>query len=1031
MKPVTLKMTAFGPYKETEVVDFQDLQEHLLFVISGATGSGKTTIFDGICFALYGEASGEDRTDIRALRSDFAQNDTQTAVELIFEIHRRTYRIMRQVPYTKVGNKSETPARCELYELTEDGEVPVVDRQMVSEINRKIESLIGFTQAQFSQIVMLPQGEFRKFLTSDTENKELIMRKIFKTDQYREIVKRLQKQRDEAKAKLDRERQQERALVEQISASLPNRESSIFHLLASENYNAQQIIEGLNEEKLFYENKIHEDKEAYEKAYKKHGEMVDRYHAAKSINERFIELEQRQNTYQQMVEQIPFFEQEAKRLEQAERALTIEQIEYQFEELTKELVAREEVVVKSVHAVQVAKERLAKVNVQFKVEEEKQQQLEQIKVQLFRLQDALPKVKDLASKKQRLHSLENELKNHNKSFVELTEQATHESEKVTHLTEQINQREEAVISLDEKVELLTTINEKCKLVDEYIALRKQTEAYERTKNERKQFYNQAQSAYEQLTSDWLIGEAATLAAKLHEGEACPVCGSADHPQKAHETNITVSKEELEEKKQQLTNIESAYRIADADYQSSFKQLQSKAQRFEDGDVDVRLEQIDDESQKINEEKAQVEKEVMALRAIRQELVQLKERLMNQRKVADEALNLKLVMERNVYESNALIEKEQALFEQIIREIPGELRELTVLEQKINHLTKERNTIEQAWQVIQKQLEESRELVASSKSAKLHAIESRDDTKLKSEQAEKRFQEALEKSTFPTKQAYQEAKMDEDSRRVLRTKIDDFKQQFYSIRKAVKELSAFLEGKQKLDLEKVEVTLAELKTAYEVALQAVNQSRSYYNSIEQLKEQLIQVTERLSVLERKFGQVEDLYDVIRGNNHLKLSFERYIQIEYLEQMIQSANERLRDISNGQFELIRSDRQEVRGRQSGLGLDVYDAYTGQTRDVKTLSGGEKFNASLSLALGMADIIQSFQGAVSIDTMFIDEGFGTLDEESLTKAIDTLIDLQKAGRMIGVISHVEELKAAFPAILEVKKSKEGHSQTSFVIK
>jgi len=175
-------MTGFGPYKETEIVDFRELEDNRLFVISGATGSGKTTIFDGICFALYGQASGEDRTDIRAMRSDFADNETQTAVELIFEIHNKTYRVMRQIPYIKEGNKNETAARCELYEQTEAGEVPIVDRQIVSEINTKVEDLIGFTQAQFSQIVMLPQGEFRKFLTSDTENKETIMRKIFKTE---------------------------------------------------------------------------------------------------------------------------------------------------------------------------------------------------------------------------------------------------------------------------------------------------------------------------------------------------------------------------------------------------------------------------------------------------------------------------------------------------------------------------------------------------------------------------------------------------------------------------------------------------------------------------------------------------------------------------------------------------------------------------------------------------------------------------------------------------------------------------------
>ena len=171
--------------------------------------------------------------------------------------------------------------------------------------------------------------------------------------------------------------------------------------------------------------------------------------------------------------------------------------------------------------------------------------------------------------------------------------------------------------------------------------------------------------------------------------------------------------------------------------------------------------------------------------------------------------------------------------------------------------------------------------------------------------------------------------------------------------------------------------------------------------------------------------------MRGQNELKISFERYLQIEYLEQIVEAANERLKRLSNGQYYLKRSNRQESHGKQSGLGLDVYDAYTGQDRDVKSLSGGEKFNASLSLALGMSDVIQSYQGGVKIDTMFIDEGFGSLDDESLSKAIDTLIELQKSGRIIGVISHVQELKTAIPAILQVDKTKEGYSQTEFIIR
>ena len=236
---------------------------------------------------------------------------------------------------------------------------------------------------------------------------------------------------------------------------------------------------------------------------------------------------------------------------------------------------------------------------------------------------------------------------------------------------------------------------------------------------------------------------------------------------------------------------------------------------------------------------------------------------------------------------------------------------------------------------------------------------------------------------------------------------------------------------KVELAPLEEELVQLKETYEQALTVLNSSKEYEKAGIELDEKINSTSERITPLEQQVHRIIDLYDVLRGQNHVKISFERYVQIEYLEQIIHAANERLKHMSNGQFQLLRSERQETHGRQSGLGLDVYDAYTGQTRDVKTLSGGEKFNASLCLALGMADVIQSFQGSIRIDTMFIDEGFGSLDEESLNKAIDTLVDLQKSGRMIGVISHVAELKASMPAILEVEKLKEGYSKTRFVIK
>ena len=1029
MKPVTLTMTGFGPYKGTETVDFRELADNRLFVISGATGSGKTTIFDGISFALYGQASGEDRTDYRAMRSDFADNETQTAVELTFEIHNKTYRVMRQIPYIKEGNKNETTARCELYEQTEDGEVPIVDRQIVSEINKKVEDLIGFTQAQFSQIVMLPQGEFRKFLTSDTENKETIMRKIFRTEPYREIVDRLKVKKDEAQTALLNENQQSKGLTKQIASLLPERDSTIFAVLANDNNNVNQVVEGLEEELLFYNEKTILEQNRYEKAYKNHTEMSSKYHVAKGINERFNELEHRKSTFTELSKQIPFMEKESKRLGDAERALSIEQIELQFVELKQEVAVKAVHLEKTAQTVQVETKSLEEIESQYKIEEEKQTEREKLTESLIRLNDSLPLVSELASKKEELAIITSELNSFQMKLNETIVKSDVETEKVTLFKAEIDQLEKQLTLFDERVELLTTTTEKSRVVDEFVLLKAQTAAFEQEKIKHEITYVRDKIEYEKMATDWLANEAATLAETLHDGDSCPVCGSFDHPKKAHRGNVEVSKAELEVANKALSKVEGEYRTAVANYQSALNQLEGK--RIGLARIEIDIENVETESSKLQAMKQTVEDEVSGLRESRKKLTELKERLNLQSKIADGLIQNKLELERAVLERSASLKSNQAIFDHTLHSIPEDVRELKVLEQRISELNTKKSNLDRAWKTVQKLREDGRERVTSSKSAEIHAKKSLVEAEEKKKATGVRFSKALEDSDFLTEEAYHQAKMDVDSRTLLKSTIENFKQQFYSVREAVKELTTKLEGKEKVDLSGLDSALVELKTAYELALKDYNNSVEYEKAAARLKEKLLASSKSVAKLEQEYGKVTDLYDVVRGNNGLKLSFERYIQIEYLEQIIHSANERLRDMSNGQFELIRSDRQEVRGRQSGLGLAVYDAYTGQTRDVKTLSGGEKFNTSLCLALGMADVIQSFQGAVSIDTMFIDEGFGSLDEESLNKAIDTLIDLQKSGRMIGVISHVEELKTAFPAILEVKKAREGHSHTKFLIK
>ena len=1029
MRPIQLTMTAFGPYKGTEIVDFRELEDNRLFVVSGATGAGKTTIFDGICFALYGQASGEDRTDSGAMRSDFADDAVPTTVELLFAIQNRTYRILRQIPYVKQGNKTKTAARYEFYEVTADGEAPIVDRQIVSEIDKKAEELIGFTQAQFSQIVMLPQGEFRKFLTSDTENKETIMRKIFRTEPYREIVDKLKGRKDETQATLSSERQQKDGLIKQIPSLLPQRESAIFAILANDNYNDHQVLGALGTEQLFYNEKIIVDKHHYDTTVQQHAEMLEKYHAAKGINERFDELAKRQAHYNDLSNKVPFLEKEAKRLGDAERAVAVEQLEIQLIELKKEVSTKQEHLEKAVRSVQLIAKEVEEIEAHYTIEEGKKPEREKFAESLMRLHDALPQVAALASKKETLATLKKEWQTRQATLQLTTEKSAIEKEKMTAFINQMEQLEKQLIVFDDQVELLATTTEKCRIVDEFIGLAAQMAIFDNERNKQEILYVDSKKEYETLAQDWLMNEAATLAEMLHDGEACPVCGSNDHPQKAHRGEVEVTKEVLEKASVELARIESRYRTAVANYDSSFKQVMLKKSELVKIDVDV--EQVKAENSKLHVTKKQLEQEVSVLRAMRQELSQLKDKVTQQSQIVEELVQNKTAIERAVFECQASYEKEQALFEQILNAIPEDIRELNVLEQRIAAFTQQKRVLDTAWETIQKRREEGRERLTTCKSAEIHMKQALVETAEKQQTAQQRFVEALQKSEFPTEQVYHEAKMDEASRAKLKSDIENFKQQFYAVREAVKELAALLEGKEKIDISGVDQTLVQLKATYEAALTAFNSSVEFAKIVTELQVKIEKSMTIVTTLEKEFGKVTDLYDVVRGHNGLRLSFERFIQIEYLEQIIQSANIRLKEISSGQFELIRSDRQEVRGRQSGLGLDVYDAYTGQTRDVKTLSGGEKFNASLCLALGMADVIQSFQGSVSIDTMFIDEGFGSLDEESLSKAIDTLIDLQKSGRMIGVISHVEELKAAFPAILEVKKSREGHSHTQFLMK
>src|SRR5690625_2109473 len=297
-------MTAFGPYKSTETIDFTKLKNHSLFVISGPTGAGKTTIFDGICFALYGTASGSDRENTAMLRSHFADDSVHTSVELLFELSGRTYRILRQLGHVKKGNKTRTGERYEFFEVIDGKEYPCVDRQIVSEINEKIVQLIGLTHNQFKQIVMLPQGEFRNLLTSETENKEEILRKLFKTARFKQMNELLKEKRDKLQNKLATDQQ----LIDHHIANIPEQlekrdDSTILNILEQENYHITQIIQSLDSEIIYYKEKIVNDEKEYKRIANKFTNQQKVVFEAREVNQKFLSLEQKKGEFQQLQEQ--------------------------------------------------------------------------------------------------------------------------------------------------------------------------------------------------------------------------------------------------------------------------------------------------------------------------------------------------------------------------------------------------------------------------------------------------------------------------------------------------------------------------------------------------------------------------------------------------------------------------------------------------------------------------------------------------------------------------------------------------------
>lgn len=1024
-------MKAFGPYKDTETIDFRSLEDHRLFVISGATGAGKTTIFDGICFALYGTASGTDRDNTAMLRSHFADDDTHTSVELIFELHGRIYRVLRQLGHVKKGNKTKTGERYEFFEVIDnETEVPCVDRQIVSEINDKLEAIIGLTQDQFKQIVMLPQGEFRKLLTSETENKEAILRKLFRTERYKFMNQLLKDKKDNVEQQFRHEKQMLDHHIQRIHSSLEKREdSTLFQFLESEFYNMEQVVQGLDEEIIYYLEKIQVDEKNYENSLKLYEEKQGYLHKAITINERFSLLDQKNEELTQLKREKVTFLRMERQVDAAERANKIEPYEKQVADRRNERTELEKKAKIAATELEKAKTHLEQTQTAYKTEEQKESRREQLKNELTKYNEFLPIIQEIDQARNQLEQLTKTIDQTTVESNRLTHELKEKETAVEDIKKEIVQKEMKVIDRGKKQDERFKLLDQYRILDEYLKTWKTQRLLQAELEEKEKFYKLAERRYKKHETIWFKNQATVLASHLTNGDACPVCGSTHHPSKATLDEDHITKEELDEIKADLDGKQLAYQTILTKSQNNSDELKQKAQAVSENNIS--LEHAESEMENVLEKGKKLKAEILQIDHIAEQLTKDKQNLSKLETTIKESRLEKEKAEAHVSKLRTEFAQLDATFKERLRNIPDEMQDLAVLQVKLNQTETEKNKLEKRWQEVQEQLKQADKTYTEAKLHVIHIGNQLENVQSIVTKVEDMFKEYLNEAQFDSEEAYKQAKLPINEIELLKKEIELYKQKTVTVTKQVEELTEELKEKERADVESIQEQLKELKGAYEAALEQLNRSKKYNETATNIKESIYSVREKTAILEKKLTTVTDLYDVLRGQNDKKISFERYLQIDYLDQITNAANERFRTLTNGQFYLVRSERQEARGRQSGLAIDVYDAYTGQTRDVKSLSGGEKFIASLCLALGMSDVIQSFQGSVSMKTMFIDEGFGSLDEESLHKSIDALVSLQETGRMIGVISHVEELKTVFPAMLEVNKNKEGYSKTRFVLK
>lgn len=923
MKPLKLTMSAFGSYAGKNVIDFTGQQQGI-FLITGDTGAGKTTIFDAITYALYNQTSGGERNG-NMMRSQYAQPETETYVELEFLYRGQTYRVRRNPDYkitkTLKNGKIREQKVPHSVELTlPDG---TVFPEKKNATDAKIIEILGLTADQFSQIVMIAQGDFLKLLYTKSDERKMIFSKLFRTDIYWKIQENLRRKSMEMDERIQ---ENDRAFEQEKSRIIP--------LPESEELPLDELVERLRErlkDALKEQNLRRANVEELNKKITKYEE----------INKLFVSLEKIRQTGREL---------EARQAESKERRQQIENARKADKVLVAEQqnLRQQQAVEQSAQAIAKMGETLADDQEMFETLKTQQQEAEaeqkreaaDIQKKMLALEQSFPSYEAL----QNARSEEQQAKKVWEDLGKTSEESFHKKEAGIAALKEQQKRQEQIVEQTKKNWEQTSLS-----------------ASESAKH------------YEHIYEAFLKEQAGILAENLSAGCPCPVCGSTVHPDPAKLSDHAVTELEVEQAKKTRAAAEEKRDLAYAAFEAEKTEKQKLAQAVEKEEADF----------------------VLAQTIAKQQRKEAEQNYVSLQKIAEQ------IREKLVYPSLVEAKKQYAAMQKALETAE---QEIAKKRKKVSELAEAMNTLKG-----QKLAEEENQ-----KTAKKLAVKT-----------EKEYAKLLEKSGFVSEETYHLAILPERSRSKLEREEKEYESQCLRKQSEQKLLEKQVSGKTYTDT-------TELNEQLKAEKQALKETEKTYMELHTAYENDRSVLQNCAVYLEKGKKLESEDQVIKSlsktaNGRLsgsaKIDFETYIQRQYFKQIIHEANKRLLTMSNHQFILkLKEEANTGRKTNEGLDLSVYSLVTDSERDVKTLSGGESFLAALAMALGLSDIVERSAGAIHPDMMFIDEGFGSLDAQSRQQAIEVLAELAGDSRMVGIISHVTELKEQIDRKLVVSRTDKG---------